>query len=159
ADFDAQPPDVVAVDLYAGVGLFTLPLARRYRRVVAVEADERTAAYLTRNAAEADRRGIRVVVEPVERWLDGAFRTYGRPALALLDPPRTGLPSRAASLLVRLRPARIAYVSCDPPTLARDLKRLIGGGYRLAGIAGFDMFPQTHHVEVVAHLLREAREP
>ncbi|HEU5430796.1 MAG TPA: hypothetical protein VFU81_03985 [Thermomicrobiales bacterium] len=159
ADYAAQPPDVVAVDLYAGVGLFTLPLARRYRRVVAVEADAPTATYLTRNASEAGLRGVRVVVEPVERWLDGAYRTYGRPALALLDPPRTGLPPQAASLLARLRPARIAYVSCDPPTLARDLKRLLGGGYRLERVTGFDMFPQTHHVEVVAHLVREEREP
>ncbi|HEU0114189.1 MAG TPA: hypothetical protein VFQ80_05915, partial [Thermomicrobiales bacterium] len=158
-EYAAQPPDVVAVDLYAGVGLFTLPLARRYRRVVAVEADAPTAAFLTRNAAEAGLRGIRVVTETVERWLDGAYRTYGRPALALLDPPRTGLPPQGASLLARLRPARIAYVSCDPPTLARDLKRLLGGGYRLAGVAGFDMFPQTHHVEIVAHLVREEREP
>jgi 23S rRNA (uracil1939-C5)-methyltransferase len=158
-DYAAQPPDVVAVDLYAGVGLFTLPLARRYRRVVAVEADAPTAAYLTRNASEAELRGIRVVAEPVERWLDGAYRTYGRPALALLDPPRTGLPSQAASLLARLRPVRIAYVSCDPPTLARDLKRLIGSGYRLEQVIGFDMFPQTHHVEAVAHLVREEQQP
>jgi 23S rRNA (uracil1939-C5)-methyltransferase len=155
-EYAAQPPDVVAIDLYAGVGLFTLPLARRYRRVVAVEADAPTAAFLTRNAAEAGLRGVRVVAEPVERWLDSAVRTYGRPALLVLDPPRTGLPPWAASLLLRLRPGRIAYVSCDPATLARDLKRLIGD-YRLEGVMGFDMFPQTHHVEVVAHLVREEK--
>ncbi len=157
--FAEQPPDVVAIDLYAGVGLFTLPLARRYRRVVAIEADERTAAYLTRNAEEAELRGIRVVAAPVERWLSDAYRTYGRPSLVLLDPPRTGLPPLAAAPLLRMRPARIVYVSCDPPTLARDLKRMLAGGYRLERVAGFDMFPQTHHVEVVAHLVREEREP
>ena len=70
----------------------------------------------------------------------------------LLDPPRTGAESRVISGIIGLRPQRICYVSCDPATLARDLKKLIAGGYQLERIAAFDMFPQTHHIETVVHL-------
>lgn len=72
----------------------------------------------------------------------------------LLDPPRTGAESRVISGIVRLKPKRICYVSCDPATLARDLKKLIAGGYSINSIQAFDMFPQTHHVETVVQLAR-----
>ena len=70
----------------------------------------------------------------------------------LLDPPRTGAESRVIDGILQLAPSRICYVSCDPATLARDLKKLIAGGYSLDSLAAFDMFPQTHHVETIAHL-------
>jgi len=73
----------------------------------------------------------------------------------LLDPPRTGAESRVINGVLNLKPQRISYVSCDPATLARDLKKLITGGYKLDAITAFDMFPQTHHVETVVHLLSE----
>jgi 23S rRNA (uracil1939-C5)-methyltransferase len=69
-----------------------------------------------------------------------------------MDPPRGGLEPEALRGVIRLRPARIIYVSCDPATLSRDLKALVASGYVLDSIAAFDMFPQTHHVETVAHL-------
>jgi len=72
--------------------------------------------------------------------------------LLLLDPPRTGAESRVIAGILKLQPKRISYVSCDPATLARDLKKLFAGGYRLDSISAFDMFPQTHHVESVVHL-------
>ena len=159
-DLAAQPPDTMAIDLYAGVGLFTLPLLRRYRRVVAVESEPATAAHLARNAADAGLRGLRVVEQRVEAWLPLAYRSFGRPAFLLLDPPRTGLPAVATAALLRLRPERISYVSCDPATLARDLKRLLERDYRLERVVALDLFPQTHHVEAVAHLVRaEPEEP
>jgi 23S rRNA (uracil1939-C5)-methyltransferase len=71
----------------------------------------------------------------------------------LLDPPRVGAESRVIAGVLGLQPRRISYVSCDPATLARDLKKLIAGGYHLASISAFDMFPQTHHVETVAQLV------
>lgn len=70
----------------------------------------------------------------------------------VLDPPRTGAESRVISGIIRLKPKRICYVSCDPATLARDLKKLTAGGYAINSIQAFDMFPQTHHVETVVHL-------
>ncbi|MCC7024372.1 MAG: class I SAM-dependent RNA methyltransferase [Thermomicrobiales bacterium] len=143
-----------AIDLYAGVGLFTLPLARRFARVIAVEAAPRAAEFALANLAAAGLANTRVEVAPVERWLESAYRSHGRAPFVLLDPPRTGLPAPALRALNRLRPARVAYVSCDPATLARDLKGLIAAGNELISIAAFDMFPQTHHVEVVAHLQR-----
>jgi 23S rRNA (uracil1939-C5)-methyltransferase len=73
----------------------------------------------------------------------------------LLDPPRTGAESRIIAGILKLRPQRISYVSCDPATLARDLKKLIAGGYHFDTIRALDMFPQTHHVEAVVHLLCE----
>lgn len=144
-----------AIDLYAGVGFFTLPLARRFRRVVAVESDPVAAAYAQGNADAAELRGVRVTPRPVEEWLTEAFRSFGRPPFLLLDPPRTGLAAGAARGVLKLRPSRIAYVSCDPATLARDLK-LLAEEYALERLVAFDLFPQTHHVEAVAHLRRRS---
>lgn len=141
-----------ALELYCGVGLFTLPLARRFRRVIAVEAHPRSAAFAARNAANAGLSNIRIETQPVDRWVATQSRTAGLVPFVLLDPPRGGLEATTLRGLLRLRPARIAYVACDPATLARDLKALLGGGYRLLALAAFDLFPQTHHVEVVAHL-------
>ncbi len=147
-------PDRLAIDLYSGVGLFTLPLARRYGRVIAVEEHPRSAEYAVANLERAGLTNVRQVVKSVDRWISDAFRSHGRPAFLLVDPPRTGLPPVVIRGIERLRPARITYVSCDPATLARDLKAILAEGYALDGIAAFDMFPQTHHVEVIAHLRR-----
>jgi 23S rRNA (uracil1939-C5)-methyltransferase len=73
----------------------------------------------------------------------------------LLDPPRVGAESRVIAGVLGLQPRQISYVSCDPATLARDLKKLIAGGYRLTSISAFDMFPQTHHVETVVQLVSQ----
>jgi 23S rRNA (uracil1939-C5)-methyltransferase len=70
----------------------------------------------------------------------------------LLDPPRTGAEDETINSLLRLKPKRISYISCDPATLARDLKKLVNGGFALEKIEGFDLFPQTHHVEAIAKL-------
>lgn len=143
-----------ALDLYCGVGLFTLPLARRFEQVIGIEAQPRAAEFATQNASDGGLNNVRIETNSVERWLEDAYRTHGRAPFVLLDPPRTGLPAPAMRGLLRLRPQRIAYVSCDPATLARDIKTLLGSGYELLDLMAIDMFPQTHHVETVAHLER-----
>ena len=80
------------------------------------------------------------------------------PDFVVVDPPRAGLGDKVTSALVKMSSPRIGYVSCDPATLARDLKRLIAGGYQIASISAFDMFPQTHHVETVVHLLTQTAD-
>lgn len=146
----------LAIDLYCGVGLFTLPLARQFDRVIGVESDVRSAEFAARNADEAGLSNVRITSAAVEEWLETAYKSHGRLPFLLLDPPRTGLPPRALHGIVRLRPAHITYVSCDPATLARDLKALLASGYVLNGMVAVDMFPQTHHVEIVAHVQRVA---
>ena len=79
-------------------------------------------------------------------------RSFGQVDFLLLDPPRAGAENAVIAGILALRPARITYVSCDPATLARDLKKLIAGGYALGSVVAFDMFPQTHHVETIIHL-------
>lgn len=143
----------LAIDLYCGVGLFTVPLARRFEQVIGVEGQPRAAEFAAHNIATAGLTRTRILTASVERWLDGAYRSHGRASFVLLDPPRTGLPAHGLRMLSRLRASRIAYISCDPSTLARDLKGLLASGYELVSVAAFDMFPQTHHVEIVAHLL------
>jgi 23S rRNA (uracil1939-C5)-methyltransferase len=150
----ADPASRLAIDLYCGVGLFTVPLARRFAQVIGVEGQPRAAEFAMRNLAAAGLKHARVETASVERWLEGAYRSHGRAPFVLLDPPRTGLPPLALRALPRLRARRIAYVSCDPATLARDLKGLLAVSYELVSVAAFDMFPQTHHVEIVAHLER-----
>ena len=152
SDTGAEAKGRSAIDLYCGVGLFTLPLARRFKRVVAVEGSARATEFARRNLESAKLNTAEVVTSRLSDWMKQHSRSFGPVDFLLLDPPRAGAESAVISGILALRPARIAYVSCDPATLARDLKKLIAGGYALDSIVAFDMFPQTHHVETVAHL-------
>ncbi|MBM3974181.1 MAG: class I SAM-dependent RNA methyltransferase [Planctomycetes bacterium] len=135
-------------DLYAGVGLFSLPLSRRFQRVVAVE-DERRACTLGRVNVKTNRcDNVTYLRATTEQFLRD---NKERPDLVLMDPPRLGA-KPALPLLLQLRAKRLVYVSCDPQTLARDLRSLVDGGYVLEQVEGYDMFPQTFHVEAVARL-------
>lgn len=147
----------VAIDLYCGVGLFTLPLARRYELVVGIEANRRAMEFARRNLELAGLVNAEVVALGVADWLKQhlAFEPID---FLLLDPPRAGAENAVIEGILKLLPRRIAYVSCDPATLARDLKKLMARGYSLETLAAFDMFPQTHHVETVAHLRLEGQE-
>ncbi|MGE5569268.1 MAG: class I SAM-dependent RNA methyltransferase [Rhodospirillales bacterium] len=137
-----------ALDLYAGVGLFTLPLARRFKNVTAVESSSSAAGDLEFNAARA-AAAAEVRRQPVETFLEQVTQT---PDFVLADPPRTGLGKPAVSQLLRLRPPRMAIVSCDPATLARDLGALVSGGYQINRLTVLDLFPQTYHIETVTQL-------
>lgn len=143
-----------ALDLYCGVGLFTLPLARRFKRVVGIEANSNAARFARRNLQRAELINTTIANAGVGEWLTKNCDALGPIDLVLLDPPRAGAESIVIKRIVGLKPAHICYVSCDPATLARDLKKLIADGYQLDSLAAFDMFPQTHHVETVVHLTR-----
>jgi 23S rRNA (uracil1939-C5)-methyltransferase len=152
---DAVPDSGEVIDLYAGVGLFSVVLAALGRlEVTAVEGDRTSGADLRENArAHAPR--LDVHIGSVEAYLASRAGKPGRarrPSTLLLDPPRTGLSKEAAESIIRLMPERIVYVSCDPPTLARDARRLLDAGYRLDSLRAFDFFPNTPHVESLATL-------
>ncbi len=147
-----------AVDLYCGAGLFTLPLAGRFTRVVGVEASDTAITYARRNLKAARLTNANVECARVGDWLKRRAADFAPIDLVLLDPPRAGVEDRdALDGILTLQSKRIAYVSCDPATLARDLRELIGGGYTLDSVTAFDMFPQTHHVETIAHLSLSSR--
>jgi 23S rRNA (uracil1939-C5)-methyltransferase len=144
----------VALELFAGIGFFTLGLARRFRRLVAVEGDPVAAADLRANLARAGLAHAQVVEAPVE---EAMARGPGGPApdAVVLDPPRRGLAPRVRAALVAAGMRRVVYVSCDPATLARDAAALVAGGLRPAGLRGFDLFPHTAHVEALAVFERD----
>jgi len=144
-----------ALDLFCGVGFFTLPLGQRFAEVIGVEGDGRAVHLARRNARVHGMRNCRFEHERVETWLRRAAGRLGRVDLVVLDPPRAGL-SRALirALLERVAPERITYVSCHPAALARDLKLLLAGGYAIASIVVLDLFPQTFHVETIVKLRR-----
>jgi len=139
----------LALDLFAGVGLFSIPLAKQFERVISVESNPAATRDLEANMRGPGSIGVRTA--DVERFLE---RNKERPELVVLDPPRDGLAPQAAKRLGWLQPARITYVSCEPPTLARDLAVLVQAGYEPAEIHMFDLFPQTFHMETVVRLRR-----
>jgi 23S rRNA (uracil1939-C5)-methyltransferase len=141
-----------ALDLYCGVGLFTLPLARRFSRVLGIEANPVASRFARRNLQQAQLENAKIITSTVTEWLRANVRRLDSVDFILLDPPRAGAESVVIKSILDLHPKRISYVSCDPATLARDLKKLLAGGYDLDSIAAFDMFPQTHHIETVVHL-------
>jgi 23S rRNA (uracil1939-C5)-methyltransferase len=145
-----------ALDLYCGVGLFTLPLARRFARVNAVEGNAAATRFARLNLADAALTNAAVHTARVGEWLAAHARQLAPVDFLLLDPPRAGAEPEALAAILALNPRHIAYVSCDPATLARDLRALFDAGYTLDSLRAFDMFPQTHHVETVVHLTAAA---
>jgi 23S rRNA (uracil1939-C5)-methyltransferase len=139
-----------AVDLYAGVGLFAARLAERFTRVTAVESSGgafRDLEYNIRSIAPA----VSAENQTSEDYL---VAMAAKPALILADPPRVGLGKQVVRELARIQAPRLAIVSCDPATLARDLNGLLAAGYHIDQLTMVDLFPQTYHIETVAHLTR-----
>jgi 23S rRNA (uracil1939-C5)-methyltransferase len=140
----------LALDLFAGVGLFTLALARRYERVIAVEANPAAAGDLKANIETAG-----VAAQPINAEAEQFLADAGEPPdLVVLDPPRAGLSGELLTRLAKLQPTRINYLSCDPATLARDLGRLLSAGYTISEVHLFDAFPETFHIESLVRLVR-----
>ncbi len=140
-----------AIDLYAGAGLFALQLAGRFALVHAVESD-RPAVRLGRENARANGiANVQWSERSVEEWLLSGDPP-SRPDFALLDPPRAGAGAAVVAGIAALQPRTLTYVSCDPATLARDLRLFRGRGFEIESIVALDMFPQSYHVEVVARL-------
>jgi 23S rRNA (uracil1939-C5)-methyltransferase len=150
-----------ALDLYAGVGFFTLPLTRAFKRVVSVDANLAATRDLHVNAESAGA----AVISHNEHAEEFLRKTTEKPDFVSLDPPRSGLGAEAAAKLAALGSAEIAYLSCDPSTLARDLAVLTGSKksdatasasnrYEIVDIHLFDLFPQTYHIETLVRLRR-----
>jgi 23S rRNA (uracil1939-C5)-methyltransferase len=141
-----QAGGATAWDLYAGVGLFSLPLARRFEHVVAVEAG-RSAGDLRQNAERA-RAKVEVAAEQTEVFLT---KSKAAPDFVLADPPRAGLGKTVTARLAELRPETLVIVACDPATLARDLAALLPV-YEIDKVTMVDLFPQTFHLETIVRL-------
>lgn len=135
-----------ALDLYSGVGLFALPLARKFREVTAVESGAAAVRDLQFNAERAGIANIRVQQGTTEDYL---AKLEHAPDFILLDPPRSGIGKTVVKRLLELKPPAITIVACDPATLARDLSGL---GYRIEKMTMVDLFPQTYHIETVVQL-------
>jgi tRNA/tmRNA/rRNA uracil-C5-methylase (TrmA/RlmC/RlmD family) len=143
-------PGAIVWDLYAGVGLFSVPLAVAGARVWAVEADP-----LAGRAARRAAHGLPDLhLQPGD--VEAEFGALPPPDLVVVDPPRRGAGRKVCAGIVQAGPGIVVYVACDPAALARDAATLIAGGYRMDEIVGLDMFPHTHHVECVAVFRRPA---
>jgi 23S rRNA (uracil1939-C5)-methyltransferase len=139
-----------AWDLYAGVGLFSVPLAAQFAEVTAVESAAGSVRDLRQNLHPNQHH---VVAAKTASFLTRALaQRIPAPDLVVVDPPRAGLGRDVTTILGKLRPPRITYVSCDPATLSRDLAALLESGYRLRKMQLVDLFPQTFHLESVTHL-------
>ncbi len=138
-----------ALDLYAGVGPFSLALARRFGTVTAVESGSAAARDLEFNAARAGMVNVRVERRAVEDYLEALEQA---PDFVLADPPRAGLGKSTVKRLAELLPPRLTLVACDPATMARDVAGLLAAGYRIEKMTMVDLFPQTYHLETVVEL-------
>ncbi|MEP6924337.1 MAG: class I SAM-dependent RNA methyltransferase, partial [Pyrinomonadaceae bacterium] len=140
----------LALDLYCGVGLFALPLAKRFTKVLGIEGNQQSIEFARSNARQARLPNAKFEVAFVGEWLTKNTDNLKSPDLVLLDPPRTGAERITIASLLRLKPNQIVYVSCNPATLARDLQLLLESNvYKIEQITAFDFFPQTHHVETI----------
>ncbi|MFP6656192.1 MAG: class I SAM-dependent RNA methyltransferase [Myxococcota bacterium] len=150
----ARPSPKRFVELYAGIGFLTIPLARRGLRGVAIESDQSAVQDLSFNLARSGlAKQVEIVRGRVESRRDLAKR-LAKADLLVVDPPRVGLDRVVRQAIASDGPARVVYVSCDPATLARDLRDFVSAGYRLSVVRAMDLFPQTPHVEIIVRLDR-----
>ncbi len=142
--------DSVVMDLYCGVGLFSAFLAPRVKECIAVELSESACDDFAVNLDSFEN--VSLYLGAAEDVLPGL---EVKPQVVVVDPPRAGIERQAMDALLAMCPETIAYISCDPATLARDVKKLLAGGYALERVTPFDLFPQTYHVESISILRLE----
>lgn len=138
----------VLIDVYCGVGLFSKFFAPKCRRVIGIESSESACEDFAVNLDEFEN--VELYVGAAEEVLPGLSGRIDASAFMIVDPPRAGIDKHALDAMLNIQPRMIAYVSCDPSTLARDAARLIAGGYRLLEVTPFDLFPQTYHIESIS---------
>ena len=136
------------LDVYCGVGLFSKFFAAKCQQVIGIEASESACEDFVFNLDEFDN--VELYEGAAEEILPGLAGRLDSSTYVIVDPPRAGLERHALDAIISIRPQIIAYVSCDPSTLARDAARLINGGYRLVEVTPFDIFPQTYHIESIS---------
>jgi len=144
-----------ALELFAGAGLFSLPLARQFSKVLAVDNSPSACRLCSANASAAGLAHIQTICADISEWIN-SDESLALPEvdLVVLDPPRTGAGVEVMERIQKWAPKIVIYVSCDPQTLARDLARLSGRNYRIDLVQGLDMFPQTYHFETVVRLVK-----
>jgi 23S rRNA (uracil1939-C5)-methyltransferase len=147
-DLENKP---TVLDLYCGVGFFSAFLADKVGKLIGIESSESACDDFSVNLDEYDH--IDLYQGNVEKILPSLDI---RPDIVFIDPPRSGVAPKALQAIVQAQPDQIAYISCDPTTLARDLKELVKGGYTISSLTPFDMFPQTYHIETVT-ILQKAK--
>jgi 23S rRNA (uracil1939-C5)-methyltransferase len=146
-----------ALDLFAGVGLFSLPLSRFFKKIIAVENSPASSRLCSLNASIAGLDPIQIVCADVLAWMHSKAASDLQPFdLIVLDPPRTGAGISVMERIKEWAPNTIVYVSCDPQTLIRDLARLSPGDYEIEFVEGLDLFPQTYHFETIVRLAKRS---
>ena len=133
------------MDVYCGVGLFSAFLAAKCERIIGIESSPAACEDFSFNLDEFDN--VKLYEGLAEEIIP---HLKAKPDIVLVDPPRAGLDKQVVDGILKLNPQVIAYVSCDPSTLARDSKRMIEGGYKLKQVTPFDLFPQTYHIESIS---------
>ena len=136
------------LDVYCGVGLFSKFFASKCKLVIGIESSESACADFEINLDEFDN--VELYEGTAEEILPGLIGRLDSSTCVIVDPPRAGIEKQTLDALINIKPQVIAYVSCDPSTLARDAARLIHGGYRLVEVTPFDLFPQTYHIESIS---------
>lgn len=145
----------VAVDLYCGVGLYTLFLAKKFDNVIGVESNGSSVRFLKKNCLLNSIANVRILEGEVETIYPGLLHRCIEADLLVVNPPRSGMmPEARTKVIEYLKPRRIHYISCNPLTLARDIKEFIAAGYAVSRVAVMDVFPQTGHVESAVHLIK-----
>lgn len=152
----AEPkPTEKMIDLFCGVGTFSLPFASKVGKLAGIEIVETSIQSAKRNAEDNGIDNTYFLAKDARHGIDEVLETFGRPELLLLDPPRSGAGGKVMRRIARSKPERIVYVSCNPETFARDIKELVPFGYQLQEVQPVDLFPHTYHVELVALLSKE----
>jgi len=154
ADLPEGGSDAVVLDVFCGVGFFSLALARRARIAVGVELVEASIAAAKVNAAQNKIENAFFYAGDARHTVPEAMEKHGIPSVVVLDPPRSGAGGKVMRRIARTQAPRVVYVSCNPTTLARDLKEMEPYGYRITKVQAIDLFPQTYHVETIVELQR-----
>ena len=143
---------IKALDLYSGVGLFTLTLSKKFEKVIAVEANADAVKIAKKNADWANAENIEFHSTRIQHLLKDEDADLSGTDFVLLDPPRSGVKRQTLEKIAQFEAEKMCYVSCNPSTLARDVAVLLENGYKISEIKAIDLFPQTHHVETIVHL-------